>query len=191
MNWNSKPPQATWEHGMQAPIAQPWPNEQPPQQWTNPTPSNPWDAMNEDALLLLWQQKKDAIETAKAEEMDLRKYIVKREFPKADEGTNRKELGNGYDLKAVVKMNYNLADNDTVEATLDKLSAMGAAGSAIADRLVSWKPNFLKTEYRKLEEDKEKGSQFAVTALNIIGEMLTIKEAAPELEIVEPKGKKK
>jgi len=80
-------------------------------------------------------------------------------------------LGQGYQLKAVVKYNYNLASNDTVEATLKKLTAMGAAGSAIADRLVSWKPSFLKTEYRQLQEDDEKGSQFAKTALNIIGEM--------------------
>jgi len=77
-----------------------------------------------------------------------------------------------------------------VEATLEKLSNMGTAGSAIADRLVSWKPNFLLTEYRQLQEDKEKGSQFAQTALNIIGDMLTITEAAPELEIKEPKVKK-
>ncbi len=155
------------------------------------TPSNPWDAMNEDALLLLWQQKKDAIELAKTEEMDLRKYIVKREFPKPNEGMNTKELGQGYELKATVKFNYNLADNDTVEATLEKLSGMGAEGSAIADRLVSWKPNFLKTEYRQLQEDKEKGSQFASTALNIISDMLTITEGAPELIIKEPKVKKK
>lgn len=152
---------------------------------------NPWDSMNEDALLLLWSDKKAAIEKAKAEEMDLRKYIVKREFPKPNEGTNRKELGAGFDLKAVVKFNYNLADNDTVETTLDKLSKMGNEGMAIADRLVSWKPSFLKTEYRKLQEDAEKGSQFATTALSIINEMLTIKEAAPELEIIAPKEKKK
>jgi len=163
----------------------------PPQWPSNPTPSNPWDQMNEDQLLMLWQQKKNAIATATAEEMELRKYIVKREFPKPDEGTNTKDLGNGYSLKAKVKYNYNLADNDTVEATLEKLSNMGPAGSAIADRLVSWKPNFLLTEYRQLEEDKEKGSQFAQTALSIIDEMLTIKEAAPELEIKEPKAKKK
>lgn len=163
----------------------PWPNTHEMQSL------NPWDSMNEDALLLLWSDKKAAIEKVKAEEMDLRKYIVGREFPKPNEGTNRKELGGGYDLKAVVKYNYNLADNDTVESTLDKLSAMGPAGSAIADRLVSWKPSFLKTEYRKLQEDKEKGSQFAATALNVINEMLTIVEGAPELEIVEPKGKKK
>jgi len=69
MNWSSPPAIA-------------WPS--------NPTPSNPWDAMNEDQLLLEWQKKKMFIETAKAEELELRKYIVKREFPKANEGTNNK-----------------------------------------------------------------------------------------------------
>lgn len=161
-------------------------------QWpSNPTPSNPHDTMSEDELLMLWQQKKDAIEVAKADEMELRKYIVSRAFPQKQEGMNNKELGNGYTLKAGVKFNYNLADNDTVEATLEKLSGIGNAGSAIADRLVSWKPNFLLTEYRQLCEDKEKGSQFAVKALEVIGEMLTITEAAPTLEIKEPKSKKK
>jgi hypothetical protein len=172
MNWSSSTSNATQ-----------WP--------TNPTPSSPWDAMNEDQLLLLWQQKKTAIQTATAEELDLRKYIVKREFPKPNEGMNTKDLGNGFSLKAGVKFNYNLADNDTVEASLEKLSNMGTAGSAIADRLVSWKPNFLLTEYRQLVEDQEKGSQFAQTALSIIGEMLTITDAAPTLEIKEPKVKKK
>jgi len=158
----------------------PWPSQ----------PTNPLDAMNEDQLLMLWQQKKQAIETAKNEEMELRKYIVKREFPAKTEGMNSKDLGNGYTLKASVKYNYNLADNDTVEATLDKLSKLGNAGSAISDRLVSWKPNFLLGEYRQLVEDKEKGSKFAADALNLINEMLTITEAAPTLEIKEPKVKK-
>lgn len=165
------------------PIVNAWPS--------NPTPSSPYDNMNEDQLLLEWQKKKDAIETAKAEEMELRRYIVKREFPKAEEGTNTKLIGNeGWQLKAVVKYNYNLADNDTVEATLDKLSKLGNAGSAISDRLISWKPAFLLGEYRQLIEDKEKGSKFADDALNVINEMLTISEAAPTLNIIEPKGKK-
>lgn len=180
MNWNN---QTQWPTAIEH-QPQPWPSNNPP-------PSNPWDAMDRDQLLMLWQQRKDAIEKAKADEMDLRKYIVSRAFPDAKEGMNNQELGNGYVLKAGVKYNYNLADNDTVEATLDKLSNLGAAGSAIADRLVSWKPNFLLTEYRQLQEDKEKGSQFAIQALNIINDMLSITEAAPSLEIREPKGKKK
>lgn len=155
-----------------------------------PAPSNPLDTMTEDQLLLLWSDKKKAVERAKEEEMDLRKYIVAREFPKPSEGMNNKDLGNGYVLKAAIKYNYNLADNDTVEATLEKLSKLGNAGSAISDRLVSWKPNFLLTEYRQLQQDKEKGMQFASQALDIINEMLTITEGAPTLEIKEPKVKK-
>lgn len=170
MNWSSPPPATAWP--------------------SNPVPSNPWDAMNEDNLLMLWQQKKEAIETAKTEEMDLRKYIVSRAFPQKQEGMNNKDLGSGYTLKAGVKFNYNLADNDIVEATLEKLSKLGNAGSAISDRLISWKPNFLLTEYRQLVEDKEKGSKFADDALKVIGEMLTITEAAPTLEIKEPRKKK-
>lgn len=170
----------------------PWPAQQQPQPWpsNNPPTSNPWDAMDRDQLLMLWQQRKDAIEKAKADEMDLRKYIVSRAFPDAKEGMNNQELGNGYVLKAGVKYNYNLADNDTVEATLDKLSNLGAAGSAIADRLVSWKPSFLLGEFRQLQEDKEKGNKFANEALNIIYEMLSVTEAAPTLEIKAPKSKK-
>ncbi len=166
--------------------------------WNNPAVSNikwpnqslnPLDAMNEDQLLLLWEQKKKAIEIAKEEEMDLRKYIVKREFPKPQEGMNTKELGQGYQLKAGIKFNYNLADNDKVETCLNKISSLGNQGPFIADRLISWKPNFLLTEYRQLCEDKDKGDKFAIEVLNIVNEMLTISEGAPSLEIKAPKVK--
>jgi hypothetical protein len=152
---------------------------------------NPLDAMNEDQLLILWQQKKTAIDVAKEEEMELRKYIVKREFPKPVEGTQRKELGNGYELKAVIKYNYSLADNDKVEECLNHISDLGNEGPFIADRLVSWKPTFLKTEYNDLLDRKSKGDERAVKILNIVNSMLTITEGAPTLDIVEPKGKKK
>ena len=172
-----------------------WPN---PNNITNSWPSavpislNPWENMNEDALLMLWQQKKDAIEKAKADEMDLRKYIVKREFPKAHEGMNTKPLGDqGYELKAAIKYNYNLADNDTVEDCLNKIAKIGNEGTFIAERLVSWKPSFLLTEYRALQEAKEKGEKFASEVLDIVNGMLTITEGAPTLEIREPKSSKK
>lgn len=157
----------------------------------NPTPSSPWDTMNEDQLLMEWDKVKKSIEVAKANEMDLRKYIVNRAFPKKEEGMNTKSLGNGYELKAGVKFNYNLADNDMVENCLAKVASLGNQGPFIADRLVSWKPNFLLTEYRQLEIDKEKGDKFAIEVLKAIEPMLTISEAAPSLEIKEPKSKKK
>lgn len=167
-----------------------WTTNAPAQQWVNPTPSNPWDAMNEDALLLLWAAKKKAIEVAKEEEMELRKYIVKREFPKPNEGMNTKDLGEGYQLKAGVKFNYNLADNETVENCLGKIAAIGNNGPFIADRLVTWTPSFKLTEYRILHEEAGKGEKPAQEMLKIISEMLTITEGAPTLEIKTPKSKK-
>lgn len=171
-----------------------WPNLNSPEAWneipSNPQPSNPWDKLSEDQLLLLWDDMKKAIETAKAAEMELRKYIVNREFPKKQEGMNTKELGNGYQLKAGVKYNYNLSDNDTVEKCLDHIASLGNDGPFIADRLVGWTPTFKLTEYRKLCEDKDKGDEKAIKILKIITNMLTISEAAPTLEIKAPKAKK-
>jgi len=159
---------------------------------TQPAPStNPYDAMDQDTLLMTHKQMQDDIAALKEKEMELRKYIVAREFPKKQEGTNTKELGEGYKLKAVIKYNYNLADNDTVEKCLDHISALGNEGPFIADRLVSWKPSFLKTEYNDLLERKSKGDERAIKILSIVDEMLTITEGAPTLDIVEPKGKKK
>lgn len=174
------------------PIGTAWPSQVESLHIPGPaTPSKPLDSMNEDDLLMLWADKKKAIEAAKEDEMELRKYIVSRAFPQKQEGTNTKELGNGYQLKSAIKYNYNLADNNVVEDCLNKLAALGNAGSFIADRLVSWKPNFLLTEYRVLVEDKDKGSKFAERCLDIVNAMLTITEAAPTLEIKEPKKGKK
>jgi len=151
---------------------------------------NPYDAMDQDALLMAHQAMKQEIEVLKEKEMELRKYIVGRAFPQKEEGTNTLDLGNGYKLKAVVKYNYKLADNDTVDKTLQEISSLGNEGPFIADRLVSWTPNFLKTEYTKLQEDAAKGDETASKILKLTENMLTITDAAPTLEIKEPKAKK-
>lgn len=166
-----------------------WPTANPINQSKQQLSDNPWDLLDQDKLLVLWQQKKDAIETAKSAEMELRKYIVNRAFPQKHEGTNTLELGGGYELKANVKFNYRLADNVLVEATLNEIEKVGNEGQFIADRLVSWTPNFLLTEYRALQEQAEKGSQQAKDILKLVEKMLTITDAAPELKIKEPKKK--
>lgn len=146
------------------------------------------DALSEDQLLMEWQRLKNAVETAKAAEIDLRKYIVSRAFPNKTEGMNTKELGEGYSLKAAVKYNYNLdPDNEKIWQALEKISKIGNQGTFIADRLVSWKASFLLTEYRALLEDK---SETATQILGIVHDILTVTEAAPTLEIKAPKSKK-
>lgn len=160
--------------------------------YTDAVPKNPWDVMSQDELLVLWDAKKKALTAAKDDEMSMRKYIVSRAFPNASEGTNTLDLGNGYQLKAAVKFNYKLTDNKAVENAIDKIALVGNQGAFIAERLVSWTPNFLLTEYRVLQEEAKEGSQVAIDILKIVNdEMLTIDVAAPTLDIKEPKAKRK
>lgn len=176
MNWSN-----SWDA--------PKPSEAPK---SNPASLFPeWDSKSQDEVLIEWDRLKKLLADTKAKELDYRKYVVSRAFPTAEEGTNKIELENGYQLKAVVKYNYKLAENKIVEDGLDKLAAIGNSGQFIAERLVSWTPNFLLTEYREIQKQAEDGSAEAKQMLQVITSFLTISEAAPTLDIVEPKGKKK
>ncbi len=158
----------------------------------NPKPSAfpEWDSKSQDDILVEHQRMQSELVSLKARELDFRKYIVDRCFPTKEEGTNTLELGRGFELKAVVKYNYKLLDNDIVEKGLAKIASIGNQGAFIADRLVSWTPNFLTTEYRKLQDDAEAGSNEAKEILKLVTEFLEIKEAAPTLTIKEPRKSK-
>lgn len=155
----------------------------------NPTssPFPDWDNKSQDEILLEWDKRKKLLTKAKDDEMEFRKYVVQRAFPQPKKGMNNVDLGNGYTLKANIKYNYKLNDNDVVEKGLDELAHTGNDGSFIADRLVSWTPNFLLSEYRVIQEDAEKGSVIAKERLKIIDKFLTVDDAAPSLEIKEPR----
>lgn len=149
--------------------------------------------LNQDGMLMLWKEWEHHLKEAKDLEMQYRKICAAFLVPEKTEGTTNVELGNGYKAKVVTKYNYKLAsDNDKIWSCLDKISKVGNQGAFIAECLVSWTPNFLKTEYTTLQEEADKGSEDAKTILKIVNdEMLTITEAAPTLDIVEPKAKKK
>ncbi len=150
---------------------------------------NPLDNMTQDELLVRWQSLKDQVETAKSAEMEMRKYIVSRAFPDKHEGMNSIELGNGYQLKAGIKYNYNLdPDNKKIETALDEISKIGNQGSFIAERLVSWKPSLCLSEYRELL-DKANETANSKKMLLYINSVLTISKGAPTLEIKQPKVK--
>lgn len=145
------------------------------------------DALSQDDVLMLWERTKTQLAELKEKELDWRKYVVKRAFPQKQEGTNTVELGNGYTLKAAIKFNYKLASNDIIEKTLDAIAKIGNEGSFVSERLVSWSPSFLLTEYRVLQEQAESGNDTAQQILAKIGEMLIVDEAAPTVEIKSPK----
>ncbi len=147
---------------------------------------------DQDGMLLLHKTAKEQLDYWKEKEMEYRKICANFLVPDKTEGMNNVELGNGFVAKVGIKYNYKLdSDNDKVWAGLEKIENLGNQGKFVADRLVSWHPSFLVTEYRQLQEDAKKDSPFAKDALKIINEFLTITDAAPTLEIKEPKAKKK
>ena len=148
--------------------------------------------IDSDGMLALHQLYKERLDFYKAKEMEYRKVCVALLVPEKKEGTTNVELGNGYTANIKIKYNYKLdSDNERIWTGLEKIEKLGNEGKFIAERLVSWTPNFLLTEYRQLQEDAEKGSVFAKDALAIVNEFLTITDAAPELAIKEPKKVKK
>jgi hypothetical protein len=148
--------------------------------------------LSTDGMLMLWKETKERLSNFKEIEMDYRKICAAFLVPDKVEGTTNVELGLGYVAKVVTKYNYNLnSDNDKIWSALSDIESVGNEGKFIAERLVSWTPNFLKTEYTTLQEASAKGSDSAKVILKIINDkMLTITEGAPTLEIKEPKAKR-
>lgn len=140
-------------------------------------------SIDAQGLLAYHTATKAALAVLKEQEMELRKAVVKAFVPDPKEGMNTVALDDGLALKAQVPFNYNLKSNKEVEDGLDRISKMGNEGGAIADRLVSWKPSFLLTEYRQLQEDKRNGSKFAASVLKEIESFLVITDGAPTVEI--------
>ena len=140
-----------------------------------------------DQLLVHWQEAKEALEKAKEAEMFLRKKVVDFAFdPNKQSGTENVDLGNGYKLKAVKKLNYgfiknaeNKLDKAAIDKALAKIEKDGAVGELIAERLVKWTPDLSLSEY-KLLSDKHKA---------IIDSVIVTSDGSPTLEIVEPKNK--
>jgi hypothetical protein len=148
--------------------------------------------LNKDGMLMLWNYSKEKLQKYKELEMDYRKIAVKLIVPNATEGMNTVDLGNGFQAKAQVKFNYKLDnDNEKVWTGLENIARIGNEGKFIADRLVSWTPNFLLTEYRTLQEEAEKDNPTAKAILKEVESFLTITDVAPTLEIKKAKEGKK
>lgn len=183
------------------PVTQPAPEAQPSQTsqggWTVPGAANlPTEIverlkaanfpLNRDGVLMLWERSKTTLTSAKDDEMMLRKLNVSLFVEKPREGMNNVDLGNGFTLKAGVKFNYKLDNSNTkIEAALDKIAAISNEGTFIAERLVSWTPNFQLTEYRELQAKDATPMQKQIKA--IIDSVLVIDNGSPTLEIKAPK----
>ena len=157
--------------------------------WTNQTAEDIARAKR-DELLLKWQNASAALENAKVAETQARLEVTQHLYPQGvPEGTNNIDLGKGYTLKVVGKMNYNLSESAkprnaamkpfATRVALNEIEKLGNEGKFIAERLVKWQPELSLTEYRQLGDQYKK----------IIDTALTISPGIPSIEIVEPKGK--
>lgn len=105
-------------------------------------------------------------------EMTARKACMAAAFINPKEGTNTLELGGGWKLKGVRKIDRKL-NEDALPVVKEALAKSGV----LVDRLIEYKPSLSISEYRELTAEQ-------VTILN---EALTEKDGAPALELVAPK----
>lgn len=144
------------------------------------------DTLSNDNLLAQWEHAKQSLDNIKANEMHLRKAVSKRFFPKPEKGTQRMSLQNGWALKLVHKLNYNLPKYEDVKAAQLKIRALGNEGTFLADRLVKFSADLSVSEFNKLNDQCKEGNGTAIAAMKVITDILTITDAAPELKLEAP-----
>lgn len=145
------------------------------------------DLNERDKLIIDWQEADEKRIKALAAELELRNKCFAFLFPNAEVGTNTYELGKGYEVKGVRKLNYNLANGQgQTEAALDEIAKLGNEGQFIAERLVGWTPKLSLYEYKKLEPDNNPTHK---RIKEIIDGVLTITDGTPTLEVKKPKAK--
>lgn len=135
-----------------------------------------------DALILDWQSKKAALVAATEAELTARNKVVAFFHENITDmaGTERVDLGQGFELKMEFRQNYSVPsakNGEAAKAVMAKLAALGAEGSAIAARIFRWKPELSKTEYDTLSPQ----------AKRIVDKVVTQKAGQPSLEIIAPK----
>ncbi len=136
-----------------------------------------------DQVILKWQEANKALAAAKEAELELRKTVLKLgfDFESDDrEGTQNVDLGAGYKLKAVFKINRRLDNKDNgVDKVLSKIEKSGPEGEFVAERLIKWEPKLVKKEYDGLAPKFKK----------LIDEVITARPGTPTVSLVEPKTK--
>lgn len=141
-----------------------------------------------DSALAKWEVAKTTLETAKADEMEARKTAFAFAFGgDAKEGTNRIALNNDYALKGVRKVNYKIAvPNEVIDRAEDLMPTLGKEATFLFERIITWSPDFSKSEYNKL--DTGNPTHRAVKAE--IDKLIETSDGAPTLVIEAPKGSK-
>ena len=133
--------------------------------------------MKPSAKIQRWSEKAEELVRVKAEELALRLELVGEHFPDGGEGTCTVDVGAGFKLAAVFKLNYGLPNEDLTRPVLAKMAKADPAGAALVLRLVKWTPDVRVGELKKLPPKMAK----------ILAGILTSSAATPSLELRPPK----
>lgn len=147
-----------------------------------------------DALISEWLQAKGYLTELKEREMELRKQVSEMLFPNPNKGTQRYDLGSGYNIKLVHKINYTLGNKDLtakdgakitvqnqVEQVMNAIEKCGNEGAFLVDRLIKTSYDLSVSEYGKLNDTSQ--------IKKLIDSILVTSEASPVVELEEPKVK--
>ncbi len=157
-----------------------WPSQQQPAQ-----PAVPEVTVEErNSRIKDWLAAKATLEAAKNNELELRNILAKMCFPNPVKGTQRIDLGEGYSLKMVHKVNYKI-DAEKVEDVLDEIEKVGNEGQFLGERLVKLQYDLSVSEYGKL--DVSNPTHKKVKAL--LDKIVTTTDATPAMEFEVPKPK--
>lgn len=115
-----------------------------------------------------WNQIREWMAKGKAREMELRRELVSLFVPNPKEGTNHVQ-GQGFAVTIGHKVSRELD-----EAALDAVMPQLPEHLRVVGTLISYRPKFDLKVYRSMSDDERK----------IFDQALTIKEGAPELEII-------
>lgn len=130
------------------------------------------DSMSRDQKLQSWAANKALLDELKKVEMEQRKSMDALFFPDACNGTNKVELGNGYELHSThgVITSLDSSAYKLLEPEIDQ---------SIKDMCISWEPKLDGRAYKKIPEEKRE----------LLDEAITTKPKAVTLKIVPPKEK--
>lgn len=126
-------------------------------------------------MLNKWYILQQQLRELREQEADLRAKLFNNFFIDAQEGTNSHTLPDGYILKGKRVITRSI-DKGALNASLEGLRAV----KINVDEVVDWKPTLKMSAYRKLTPEQQK----------IFDQVLVVKDGAPSLEIVAPKGDK-
>lgn len=138
----------------------------------------PTDAQN--VAILEHQNAAKALAHAKEAEATLRQKVCDAFYPNGHvpKGTNNIELGNGYTLQIVGKLNFTV-DSAAVPGVQSVLEAAGETASFIGSRLFKQKYELSITEYNKLPPN----------LLPLVLPAIISKPGTPTVEVIAPKEK--